>query len=185
MIESKSDYIAYIKQDAIASKRENIKPHLFGDYLWKWHLLLRKCEYQHNCFHGIKRYLLFPFIFTNWYRFRKLSVKLGFSISLNTFGPGFSIAHYGTIVVNENVKVGANCRCQTGVCLGSTNGMTDAPILGDNVFLGEGCKLIGGIHIADDVAIGANAVVIKDILEPGTTWGGYPSKKNFRPQFTF
>lgn len=140
-------------------------------------MLLRKCEYQQNCLHGINRFLLLPSIRLNRYRFNKLSMKLGFSIPLNVFGPGFSIAHYGTIIVNRCAKVGSNCRCQTGVCLGATNGSSIAPIIGNNVFLGEGCKIIGEVRIADDVAIGANAVVVKDILEEGTTWGGVPAKK--------
>ena len=175
MIESKSDYIAYIKQDAIASRRTTIKPHLFGDYVWKWHLLLRKCEYQHNCFRGVKRLCSSPIIKLNSYRYLRLSARLGFTIPYNVFGPGFSIAHYGTIIVNNNARVGANCRCQTGVCLGATNGTNEAPVLGNNIFLGEGCKLLGGITIANDVAIGANAVVTKDILEQGTHW--VPAKK--------
>ena len=43
--------------------------------------------------------------------------------------------------------------------------------------MGDGCKIIGNITIADNVAIGANAVVVKSITEPGTTWGGIPAKK--------
>ena len=37
--------------------------------------------------------------------------------------------------------------------------------------------MIGAVRIADDVAVGANAVVTKDILEAGTTWAGAPAKK--------
>jgi serine O-acetyltransferase len=62
------------------------------------------------------------------------------------------------------------------VNIGSTNG-SKAPKLGNNVFIGTGAKIIGDITIADNVAIGANAVVVKSITEPGTTWGGIPAKK--------
>jgi serine O-acetyltransferase len=37
--------------------------------------------------------------------------------------------------------------------------------------------VIGPVTIADDVAVGANAVVIRDITEPGTTWAGIPARK--------
>ena len=106
-----------------------------------------------------------------------MEIRYGFHLPLNAIGPGLSIAHVGPIIINSRAKIGENCRIQTGVTLGATNGTTDAPQLGDNVFLGDGCKIIGGVTIADDVAIGANAVVVKSILEPGTTWGGVPAKK--------
>ena len=44
------------------------------------------------------------------------------------------------------------------------------------MFLGSGARLIGDISIADDVAIGAGAVVVKSIDESDTTWGGSCSK---------
>ena len=52
-----------------------------------------------------------------------------------------------------------------------------APKIGNNVFIATGAKIIGNITIADGVAIGANAVVVKDILEPNTSWGGVPARK--------
>ncbi len=81
------------------------------------------------------------------------------------------------IIISTSAIVGKNCRIQTGVAIGATNGSNEAATVGNNVFLGDGCKLIGGIHVADDVCIGANAVVVKDILEAGTTWAGIPAKK--------
>ena len=93
------------------------------------------------------------------------------------FGPGLSIAHYGTIVVSTAARVGKNCRLHEGVNIGATNGSSRAPQIGDNVFIGTGAKIIGDITIADDVAIGANAVVVKSIQEQGITVGGVPAKK--------
>ena len=48
--------------------------------------------------------------------------------------------------------------------------------MGDNIFLGSGCKIIGEVSVADNVAVGANAVVTKNIEEPNTTWAGVPAK---------
>ena len=106
-----------------------------------------------------------------------MSLKLGFSIPINVFGPGLSIAHYGTIVVNPTARIGKNCRIHEGVTIGATNGDTRSALIGDNVFIGSGAKVIGNICIAPDVAIAANAVVVTNIQEAGTTWGGYPQKK--------
>ena len=46
-----------------------------------------------------------------------------------------------------------------------------------NCYLGSGAKVIGEVSIADNVAVGAGAVVTKDITEPGTTWAGVPARK--------
>ena len=119
------------------------------------------------------------FLHYAWYRFwlHNRSVKLGFSIPINVFGPGLSIAHYGTIVVSPAATVGKNCRIHEGVNIGATNGSSLAPRIGNNVFIGTGAKIIGDISIADDVAIGANAVVVRSITEKGVTYGGIPAKK--------
>ena len=179
MITNKKEMNYYISQDAIASRRKgkNIKKaKLFGDEVWKFQVTLRKTEYYHNLYHGSKKYVILQYL---WFKFlfHKRSVKLGFTIPLNAFGPGLSIAHYGTIVVNRAAKIGKNCRLQEGVNIGATNGSAGAPRIGDNVFIGTGAKIIGDISIADDVAIGANAVVVKSITEKGVTYAGVPAKK--------
>ena len=175
MITSKKELKEYLAQDAIALQCERKHPRFFGDWVWKFQIILRKTEYFNYMYRKNKCYI-FSYI---WYRllFQKYSVKLGFSIPINVFGPGLSIAHYGTIVVNSAAKVGKNCRLQEGVNIGSTSGSAKAPQIGDNVFIGTGAKIIGDITIADDVAIGANAVVVKSITEKGVTYGGIPAKK--------
>ena len=102
--------------------------------------------------------------------------KIDFQIALNTCGPGLSLAHRGTVIINSKSKVGNNCRIQTGVTLGASNGSDLAPTVGNNVFLGEGCKIIGNVYIPDNCNIGANAVVVKTLSEQGS-YGGIPAKK--------
>ena len=85
--------------------------------------------------------------------------------------------HIGPILVNGNSKIGENCvlHINTGLVAG---GRTDeAPTLGNNVIVGIGAVLLGGIKIADNVAIGANSVVNKDVLEEGIAVAGVPAKK--------
>ena len=176
MITTKKDLAYYLQQDAIALRCNRKMPRLFGDEIWKYQIILRKTEYYTNAFRKSKKCLILHYA---WYKFRlhNRSLKLGFSIPINVFGPGLSIAHYGTIVVNDAARVGKNCRIQEGVNIGATNGSAAAPQIGDNVFIGTGAKIIGDISVADDVAIGANAVVVKSITESGVTYGGVPAKK--------
>jgi len=98
---------------------------------------------------------------------------LGFTIPRNVFGPGLSIAHWGSIVVHPDVRVGNNCRIHSAVNIGVFNGKS--PTIGNNVYIAPGAKLFGGITIGDNVTIGANAVVNKDVPS-NVTVGGIPAK---------
>lgn len=114
----------------------------------------------------------------NWICFRKISLKNNFTIPLNSFGPGLSIAHYGTIVVNGAARIGKNCRIHVCVNIGTSKDSNDqAPHIGNNVYIGPGAKIFGPIVIADNCIIGANAVVNKDCPVPGTKLLGVPAKE--------
>lgn len=168
--------IKVLQADAAANDRSSLLPRWLGDEIWKFQTALRTVEFT-DSFHGIKKLLFLPIKAACRIRCHRLSIKLGFSIPPHVFAQGLSIPHYGTIVVSKHAKVGKNCRIHEGVNIGATNGSGKAPVLGDNIFIGSGAKLIGDIRIADDVCIGANAVVTKSISEPGTTWAGIPAKK--------
>ena len=173
MIINKQSLKEYLNADRMALCKAYRRPKPFIDLIWKYEILLRKCEFYNNCrnsfFSKITQKIL-------KIRFIKLGQRLGFSIPLNVFDKGLYIAHYGSIVVNQYSTVGTNCRIHEGTCIGA-DGTNDAPKIGNNVFIATGAKIIGNIRIADGVAIGANAVVVKDILEPNTTWAGVPAKK--------
>lgn len=55
--------------------------------------------------------------------------------------------------------------------------ITCAPTIGDNVELMIDCAVLGNIHIANNVRIGAKTLVIKNINAVNTTWAGIPAKK--------
>lgn len=142
---------------------------------WKFQIKMRKCEYAKNCRqHTIIGKILFKikFIF-----YIKYGLKLGFSIPLNVFGPGLCLNHPGTVIVNGCVKVGSNARINAGVNIGSFSRFDkdwkpdNAPVIGDNVYIGPGAKLFGKITIGNNVAIGANAVVNKNIRDHVTVAG--------------
>ncbi len=175
MIKSKKDYYYYMQQDKKALGIKKKKPTIFKDEIWRFERLLRKIEYIEN----VKKHNIINKIILLLckYKYHRLSIKLGFSIPINAFEHGLSIAHYGTIVVNGNSKIGKNCRIQEGVNIGADKGNSNAPIIGDNVFIGTGAKIIGNIKIANGIAIGANAVVTKSFEEENITIAGVPAKK--------
>jgi serine O-acetyltransferase len=79
-------------------------------------------------------------------------------------GRNFIIDHFGGIVINGYAKFGDNCRIRSGVVVGlSRQAERCAPIIGDNVDIGTGAKVLGAISVGNNVEIGANAVVIDDV----------------------
>ena len=108
-INNKKDYHYYLEADRISLNKSGLKQRLFNR-IWKFQRLLRKLEYQRNT-NCPKIFQLITLI-----RYKSLSCQLGFSIPPNVFGPGLSIAHIGTIVVNGNTKVGKNCKYSPGTC---------------------------------------------------------------------
>ncbi len=182
MIKSKKDYLFYLEADRISQRipkkqslLRRVKSFISPNYIWEFQKSLRKLEYSKNCKKGLISSIHRVFIKR---KYRKLSMKLGFSIPINVFGPGLSIAHYGTIVVNSGARIGANCRLHTSVNIGTGNGYADnAPTLGDNCYIAPGAKLYGGISIADNVVIGANAVVNKSFEESNIAIAGMPARK--------
>lgn len=182
-ITDKKSYLFFLEADRIALGRKKIgfltsnwiKEKLFPDHILRFQKLLRKVEYYQN----LKTNFFYKIYFALLYKkFLNKSLKLGFSIHPNNFGPGLSIAHYGTIVINQAAKIGANCRIHVGVNIGSEAGQADfSPVLGDNIYIGPGAKLFGKILIADGCVIGANAVVNSDFFEKGSLLVGIPASK--------
>ena len=79
-------------------------------------------------------------------------------------GHNFVIDHFGGIVISGYSKFGNNCRIRNGVVVGLRRvDQPCAPVIGNNVDIGAGAKVLGPIKIGDDVVIGANAVVIQDV----------------------
>ena len=79
-------------------------------------------------------------------------------------GRNFVIDHFGGIVISGYARFGDDCRIRNGVVVGL--GRTDepcAPVIGNNVDIGAGAKVLGRIHVGDNVLIGANAVVVRDV----------------------
>ena len=114
-----------------------------------------------------------------WYKARKnrLGAKLGFIISAGCFGEGLKLEHYGSVIVNPKSRIGRNCIIHGNCCIGSNGGYPDdSPVIGDNVDIGQNAQILGGIRIADNVKIGAGAVVVKDIETPGVTVVGIPAR---------
>lgn len=168
---SRKDYDTFraADQTALGIKKRTFL--LIFNEILVFEIRLRKLEFVLNCSRNRPHLLIRRFLF------RKSAIKLGFSISPNTFGPGLAIAHRGTIIVNGGARIGANCRIHADVNIGTEAGHgSSAPIIGDDCYIGPGAKIFGKIVIGSGTVIGANAVVNKSFPEGNQSLGGVPAK---------
>lgn len=103
------------------------------------------------------------------------SSRYGVGLPFGTrIGGSFIMFHVSCIFINQNAVIGTHCALMQGVTVGGARGK-GAPIIGDNVVLSAGCKIIGNVKIGNNVFVGANAVVVKDVPD-GATVAGIPAK---------
>jgi serine O-acetyltransferase len=78
-------------------------------------------------------------------------------------GSGSRFAYGGIgVVLHSRCRIGKGVLIGQNVTIGGSFG-SEVPTIGDNVFIGPGVRIIGGIHVGSNVVLGANAVVIQDI----------------------
>lgn len=128
----------------------------------------------------VRKALSWPYRFS----FKLVQVLTGIELPCETrVGRNFIIDHFGGIIISGYATFGDNCRIRNGVVVGLSD-VTEpcAPRIGNNVDIGAGAKLLGSITIGDDVKIGANAVVIRDVPAASTAVGipavAKPRKEN-------
>ncbi|MDW6003093.1 serine O-acetyltransferase [Vibrio mangrovi] len=90
-----------------------------------------------------------------------------------TIGPGLRMHHVFGTTWGEHVRIGRNATIVHNVTIAGKNG--EWPVIGDNVYLGTGCCILGGINIGNNVVVGANAVVTKDVPDNAIV-AGIPAK---------
>jgi serine O-acetyltransferase len=123
------------------------------------------------------RWLRMPFSFV--YKLLKLLCEILTGIELPceaALGRRFRIDHFGGIIISGDAVFGDDCVIRNGVTVGlRQEGKRGSPVIGNRVDIGAGAKLLGPIHIGDDVAIGANAVVLSDV-PPNSIAVGVPAR---------
>lgn len=177
MIESWGTFRDYVRADFMSmGVPRNLRTVMF-DPVVRFTLLMRFGEYLTNT--GKPFLVRLPFLL--W--FRRLSIRLGFSLGFNIFGPGLAIVHYGLLVIDPTTRIGKNCRIHMGAHIGGAAQFVDpaeaekySPRIGDNVYIGPGAKLYGPIRIGDNCVIGANAVVTRSFPDSGLTLAGVPAR---------
>lgn len=110
--------------------------------------------------------------------FKRKQIICGIELNQHTqIGPGLRLPHRSGIIIHPMAVIGANCEIMQNVTLGNNivKSRTGVPVIGNEVLICAGAKLIGQIHVGNRVVIAANAVVNHDI-EDGYVAGGVPAK---------
>lgn len=133
---------------------------------FKYTYLMRKCRYWSD--RNILNRIIYKLLYKHY--MYKYNIQIPYNIKI---GEGIKIIHFGGIVINSDVIIGKNLNISHGVTIGKTlrGKNKGTPIIGDNVYIGAGAKIIGGIKIGNNVAIGANAVVTNDVPDNAVVVG--------------
>lgn len=177
MIKNKLDLYQYLKQDSrnfegyykYPLKNQinlllNRNPITDQYAVWRYIKYLRLCEYAININCRCLKYFYL-------YRLRKYSYKTGIQIPPNVCGPGLTIWHWGTIIINQAARIGKNCTIHANVQIGKKTKEGKAPTIGDNCYICFGSIILGDIKIGDNVIILHNTVVRKDVPSNCTVAG--------------
>lgn len=177
MIQNKQDLKYYLAEDL--KRYDEGKPTLKDLILHneKWYIYhyvrhLRYTEYYLNTNKNKFAYLWHLF------RYKRLGFKLKVTIYLNTVGAGLRIYHAGDFIhISSSSKIGSNCTLLPGVVFGNKYEYScDSSItVGNNCYFGLGVRVFGPLKIGDNVMVGANSVITKDIPDNAVV-GGVPAK---------
>lgn len=151
------------------AKTSTLLRQLLSGGLYKYNFWIRTCRYARS--NNFLKYISYPIAKII---LKRLKYKLGISINPFTeIGSGFYIGHFGGIFIHGGSVIGKNCNISQDVTIGQKNRgqFKGYPVIGDNVYIGPGAKIIGGIRIGNNVAIGANCVVTKDIPDDSVVVG--------------
>ncbi|MEE4311952.1 MAG: serine acetyltransferase [candidate division KSB1 bacterium] len=144
-------------------------------------LTYRLGHYAHKMRVPVIRHIL---LILHYFLHVAVHMSSGIDISKEAeIGKGLAI-HSFTGVLISRVKMGESCVLAPSVFIAGRKG--GLPEIGNNVFFGIGCKVLGNVKIGDNANIGANAVVTKDVPANHTAVGVYPLKiypnKNNQPE---
>lgn len=149
----------------------------------------RLCHYNHEKYWTMRQKVVdqnskCPLIlrYYYWFKLKKIEGKNN-SIIGTTMGGGAVFKgvptlphHLNGIIISTNAVIGENCTIMQQVTIGAkVPGDERGAVIGDNVLIGAGAKIIGNVEIGDNVKIGANAVVVDDI-PANCTVVGVPAK---------
>ncbi len=136
------------------------------------------CNYRYGVWASNIKFPPLRWFLSKIYGLNSFIILITSGIELNReakIGKDLHLIHSGNIKVHPGTVIGDRCGIQQDVTLGMNMGREGAPVIGSDVFIGAGAKILGPVSIGNGAVIGANSLVIKDV-PPGATAIGVPAK---------
>lgn len=160
-------------EEAMQGNKRNVKGFLsfFVEPKRKALFQIRAAKYLYDRNHRFISKLLQNNVFTTY----------GSDISMQAeIGRNLRLRHINGVVIGKGVKIGDNVIIYHQVTIGGKNlgdeKANNYPVIGNNVTIFTGAKIVGNISVGDNAVIGANSVVTTDI-ESNSTYAGIPAKR--------
>lgn len=148
------------------------------------YLAKKLCHYNHDKYWKMRsevvdKHSKLPIVmrYYLWFKCKKIEGKNN-SIIGTTLGGGALFKtppilphNLNGIIISTYAQIGHNATIMQQVTIGGSMKEGEeaiAPVIGDNVLLGAGAKIIGNVIIGNNVKVGANAVVTKDVPDNAT-----------------
>jgi len=140
-------------------------------------------NYRYGVWLGAIRFMPLRWILSKFYGLNLFLILITSGICLyreTTIGKDLHLIHPGNISIHPGTIIGDRCGIMHDVTIG-TNMADGTPVIGNDVFIGAGAKVLGKIRIGNNVSIAANSLVISDIPDDSTAMG-VPAKVWHFPQ---
>ena len=175
MIKTKEDLRYYLSEDR---KNYPVKPTwkdrlIKSDnyYIWNFLTELRLMEYIENNSAGLIGKIRLKY---HMVKFHRLIHKTQMHLYPHVFGPGLYIPHLGYMLVSNKASIGKNCTVRPGLLIATNLGKSDTTlrkvVVGDDVEFSAGCVILCK-KIGNNVTVGPNAVVTKNVPDNSTVMG--------------
>lgn len=167
-----------IRMDLAAHKRKYVREEVYAKVNSSITLAL-----INPCFALVFYYRLYSHLYKSQNRFtRSISIILYYLVSraygcdihpAANIGVPFKVAHCSDIVIGPLAEIGQNCYIFNGVSIGNkyVGEVSDMPVIGENVIIGTGSKILGGCSIGSYSTVGALTLVINDVPKNSTVVG--------------
>jgi len=138
-----------------------------------WALLV----YRYGVWSMHRRFKPWRWLTSKLYGVLKIVIEMTTGVLLDRttqIGKGFHIIHTGMVSIHPAAVIGERVGIMHNVTLGTNMG-EDAPVIGNDVFIGCGASVLGKIKVGDGARIAANSLVISDV-PAGAVAIGVPAK---------
>lgn len=171
MIKTKIELDFYLKADRMMNCGEfapslwtSVREIIVPNYKMRFLIAMRKASFYKN---GGGRFLSLV-----WQaRYKKLSMKMGYTIGMDVFGYGLVIPHRGTIIVGGSNRIGNYGVLHTSTCI-----VDSASVIGDGLYLSTGAIISNHVDLGNNVSIAANSTVTKSEQRGNVLLAGTPAE---------